>query len=589
MARGAGLKPAARGSGLTLSGDVVAVLGAAFQIGRSALAAYQSVINVTGQNIANVDNADYARQSGRLAALHGVTDYGASPGAGIEIAALTRHIDQALESRLRMARGDQNAAQTKYGALSQVEALYNELTEYDLSTQLNSFFQSFSDLATDPTETTTRDLVLSAADAVVQTLRRLRTGVLTQIDDLNDAATQTVTQVNQITSEVARLNTQIVATEARAPGGAAALRDRRDGLLRDLGELVEVRVREQDNGLVTVYAGSEPLVDFDRARAVTTQTTLTDGVERISVRFADNGGSVLLRGGKLAALAETRDTHLVGQLDQLDELAAALIYEVNRVHTQGRGLIGYANLTGTYAVTDAGAALNSTLAGLPFPVRNGTLFVHVRDQSTGETISRMIEVDLDGLNDDDTTLATLASALGSAPHITAGLTTDNRLTLVADAGYEISFSEDTSGALAALGIGTFFDGIDAGTLTVRTEVASDGRRIAASASGAEGDGTNANLLALVGEQASDLLQGASVLRYHESLITTLGADTSAAQTEYDAASAVYDSLLAQREATSGVSLDEESIKLTQYETAYEGAARFISVLQSLSASVLEMV
>ncbi len=567
----------------------MAILGAAFQIGRSALAAYQSVINVTGQNIANVDNADYTRQSRRLAALHGVTDYGPAPGAGIEIAALTRHIDQALESRLRMARGDQTGAQTKYDALSQVESLYNELTDFDLSTQLNSFFQSFSDLATDPTETTTRDLVLSAADAVVETVRRLRAGVLTQIDDLNDAATQSVAQVNQITSEVARLNTQIVATEARAPGGAAALRDRRDGLLRQLGELVEIRVREQDNGLVTVYAGSEPLVDFDRARELTTQTMLTDGVERISVHFVDSSGTVLLRGGKLAALAQARDTHLVGQLDQLDELAAGLIYEVNKVHTQGRGLVGYASLTGTYAATDASAALNSAAAGLSFPVQNGTLFVHVRDQSTGETISRMIEVDLDGLNDDDTTLATLASALGGVPHITAGLTTDNRLTLVADAGYEISFSEDTSGVLAALGVGTFFDGTDAGTLAVKAEVAGDARLIAASASGAEGDGTNANLLALVGEQASDLLQGASVLGYHESMITTLGTDTSAAQVEYDAASAVYDSLLAQREATSGVSLDEESIKLTQYETAYEGAARFISVLQSLTDSVLEIV
>ncbi len=567
----------------------MAILGAAFQIGRSALAAYQSVINVTGQNIANVGNADYTRQSGRLAALHGVTDYGPAPGAGIEVAALTRHIDQALESRLRVARGDQTAAQTEYDALSQVESLYNELTDYDLSTQLNAFFQSFSDLATDPTETTARDLVLSAADTVVGTFRRLRTSVLTQINDLNDTATQTVAQINQITSEVARLNTQIVTTEARAPGGAAALRDRRDALLRQLGELVEIRVREQDNGLATVYAGSEPLVDFDRARELTTQTTLTGGIERISVHFGDNGGTVLLRGGKLAALAKARDTHLVGQLDKLDELAATLAYEVNKTHTQGRGLLGYAALTGTNAAVDASAALNTSTAGLPFPVQNGTLLVHVRDQSTGETISRMIEVDLDGLNDDDTTLATLAAALGAVPHVTAGLTTDNRLQLAADTGYEISFSEDTSGVLAALGVGTFFEGTDAGTLAVHAEIAADARLIAASASGAEGDGTNANQLALVGEQASELLQGASVLAYHESMITALGTDTSAAQTEYDAASAVYESLFAQREATSGVSLDEESIKLTEYEQAYEGAARFVSVLQTLTDSVLELV
>ena len=49
----------------------MAILGSAFQIGRSALAAYQSAIAITGQNIANVGNANYTRQSGRLAALSG--------------------------------------------------------------------------------------------------------------------------------------------------------------------------------------------------------------------------------------------------------------------------------------------------------------------------------------------------------------------------------------------------------------------------------------------------------------------------------------------------------------------------------------
>ena len=48
-------------------------------------------------------------------------------------------------------------------------------------------------------------------------------------------------------------------------------------------------------------------------------------------------------------------------------------------------------------VRDALAALNSTAANLDFPVQNGTFQVKVRDQATGQTITRMIQIDLDGI------------------------------------------------------------------------------------------------------------------------------------------------------------------------------------------------
>ena len=66
-------------------------------------------------------------------------------------------------------------------------------------------------------------------------------------------------------------------------------------------------------------------------------------------------------------------------------------------------------------------------------------------------------------------------------------------------------------------------------------------------------------------------------------------DTAAANTEQEAADAVYSSLLAQREATSGVSLDEETINLMKYEQSFQGASRFLSVLDTLAQEVLSLV
>ena len=140
--------------------------------------------------------------------------------------------------------------------------------------------------------------------------------------------------------------------------------------------------------------------------------------------------------------------------------------------------------------------LNGTARpSLPFPVQNGTFLVHVRDQATGQTTTRMIEVDLDGLNDDDTTLNSLAAALDNVPGISAAVTGDNRLQLSADSGFEVSFSEDSSHALAALGVGTFFDGTNAATIAVNSAVQDDPRLLATSLDGTPGDGRNAGRLA----------------------------------------------------------------------------------------------
>jgi flagellar hook-associated protein 1 FlgK len=567
-------------------------LGGAFQIGRSALAAYQAALSVTGQNIANLGNPDYARLSGHLSTLHGGPIYGyVRPGAGVWMDQLRRHVDEALEGRLRNALGSRAGAEVIYGALSQTESLYNELTDEDVSTQLSEFFAEFSNLETSPQSSSARNLVIASADTLVRSIRRLRSNLVQQITDLNDAAAAAAQRAGDLTAEIAALNERIVAQEADGVTVAAALRDRRDGLLRELGELMDIQVREQDNGSVNVYVGSEPLVEFNRSRGPIVETVLQDGLELASVRFEDNHGNVILRDGKLFGLLEARDRYLKDQIERFDTLARGLIYEVNRIHSTGVGLVGYEDLLGEYAVIDPDAVLNSDAAGLPFPLENGTFIVHVRDQVTGQEITRQIHVDLDGLNGDDTTLNDLAAALNNVPGLSATVTADNRLQLQAANGQEMWFSEDSSGALAALGLASFFTGQDARDIAIRDEVRADPRLIAASLSGALNDGDNAGRLANLAADTSTstLLGGRSIQDYHEALIADLAVEATAALTAHDAANAVYESLVAQREAISGVSLDEEAINLTKFETAYQGAARYLGVVDALTNELLALL
>jgi flagellar hook-associated protein 1 FlgK len=504
---------------------------------------------------------------------------------------LTRHVDAALESRLRLSLGARSAAEVIYNALSRTESSYNELTDQDISTQLSEFFAQFSELETVPQSNSARGLTIATADTLITAIQRQRTGLVNQIADLNDAATAAAEQAGELTAEIASLNVLISRQEADGMTVASALRDRRDALLRDLGELMDIQVREQESGAVNVYIGSEPLVEFDRSRGPVVETTLEDGIEIAAVRFSDTHGTVVMTGGKLFGLLQARDLYLQDQIDRFDTLAAGLIYEVNRIHSSGVGLTGYAELLGEYAVNDPTAVLDSTAAGLPFPLENGTFIVHVRDTVTGQEITRQIHVDLDGLNGDDTTLNSLAADLNGVPGLSATVTTDNRLLLEADADQELWFSEDSSGALAALGLASFFTGQDARDIGIRDELRADPRLIATSLSGALNDGGNAGRVAnlALSTSTSTLLGQRSIQDYHESLIADLAVEASSALVDHEAAQAVYEGLYAQREAISGVNLDEEAVNLTRYETAYQGAARYLSVVESLTDEIMGLL
>ncbi|MCC6360425.1 MAG: flagellar hook-associated protein FlgK [Phycisphaerales bacterium] len=568
------------------------MLGPSFQIGRSALAAYQAALSVAGQNIANVGNPDYTRQTGRLAALAaGPSIGGIRPGAGVTLASLRRNVDEALESRLRLAAAQRSGAEQVSQSLRQTEALYNELSDQDISSQLSELFGAFGSLQTQPGDSTQRDLILGSADGLVRSFTRIRSGLVQQVRELNDQATVVANHANSIIGEVARLNQQVVVAEADGVTVASALRDRRDSLIRDLGEIMDITTREQPGGAVNVYINSQPLVDFNRSRGIAVDRVLEDGLEIASVRFADDRTPITVREGKLAGLLTSRDNYIRDQLTRLDTLAGGLIYEVNKIHSSGAGLVGYTSLTSERAVLSTSAVLNTTDAGLPFPVRNGTFFVKVRDVESGAVTTRQIDIDLDGLNGNDTTLESLRAQLDAVPGVAATIGADNRLSLAADNGSDISFADDNSGVLAALGLATFFKGTNAATIGIADAVDADPRLIAASVSGAANDGENAGRMAQLAasDVTSALLGNRSIANYHSDMVGDLAVIGGAALDGYEAADAVYQGLYAQRESISGVSLDEEAINMTKYERAYQGAARYITVLNEMTDEVLRLL
>ncbi len=562
----------------------------ALQIGRSALLSYQAALQVVGNNIANAGNASYTRQSTGLAAIPPSSGTTLQIGNGVGVIAIQRNISDAVESRLRQSRSDRASAESEDAALSRIESILNPLGDSNLASELQAFFDSFAGLQNNPENVAGRRLVLSAGARLAQTIRQTRADLLATRQQANREIEFAVGQANQLAAQVAELNVRIVTAESASQSPAAALRDQRDDLLRQLSEIVGISTREQPGGAVNVYIGNEPLVFFGTSRGLTT-TTESVGAGRFDavVRFTANNGQVAIASGKLAGLTAARDQHVDTQIERLDRFAAALIAEVNRVHSQGQGLSGFTSLTAGYPVGDAGVALNSAAAGLPLAPRSGTFYVDVRNTATGTVVRTAVHVDADGLGG-DTTLNSLAADISAAVgNLTATVQADGTLSLSAADGFTFQFASDSSNVLAALGLNAYFSGRDASDIAVSADIAGAPERLAASVSGLPGDGANAGRIAALIEAPATSLGGASLLAFHQGSVGIQAVSAAASRSGLQAADAILSSLVAQREAVSGVNLDEEAVKLVTYQRAYEGAARYLSVVDELLRTLLGLV
>ena len=143
--------------------------------------------------------------------------------------------------------------------------------------------------------------------------------------------------------------------------------------------------------------------------------------------------------------------------------------------------------------------------------------------------------------------------------------------------------------MAALGINTFFVGTDAQSVAVDVFLDSRPDLISSAQVNEVGDGGNAGRLASLLNASSNQLNGMSILGYYNSKVSRVAVDSSAARNAVEASNVVVISLRAEREAISGVSLDEEVINLLKFQRAFQAAARFIRVVDEMIQTLLGLV
>jgi len=621
---------------------------APIELGKRGLVATTQGLQTVGHNLSNASVEGYSRQRVEMSASPPLyepqlnrEETPGQIGQGVEVTRITRIRDLLLEGRIVSEQNAQGFWEARDKYILMMEQVYNEPTDHSVRTLLDKFWESWQDLSLHPSEIASRRSVLERGQALVDGIHSRYRGLKAVRDMLEGDVQGSVARVNELTSQIAALNLQIVKSQALGDN-PNDLQDRRDLLVGQLSGLIDITVRRNDpTGEFVLTTGGVHIVQGGHWEKVDLKA---DGLnEGYSVPvWQDTQQAAIFRGGTIASLMQMRDGDARQEIQSLDLMAVNFTDLVNEVHRQGFGLNGergpdffvqrpfVENVNGNYDSKGTGA-FDSTwvfrvtgtntlqakdsigLAGtLTLPGRQGNVTVDYRPTDTVEDL--ITRINLSGaevvarLNSEGklSLKATPAADTGNPDFVLRGLEDSGQFLvgysgILAASGPAGAYTWQKADAVQALrqpgpgGAAAAAPGAQfsvaplahpAAWIEVNPKLALDPGSVAA-ASGVDGrsagigDGTTA--LAIAQLRTTPVMVGVTSTfdSYFADRVAGIGLKGEEANRTLDTVKLVMKDLTDTREALSGVNTDEELSAMITYQNGYAAIARFVSTFDQM--------
>jgi flagellar hook-associated protein FlgK len=493
---------------------------AAFQTANRALTASQTLLNVTGNNIANVNTEGYTRQRVDLTSIYnsGLNQKFAnvattSTSQGVEATGVSQIRDVFLDNRYRAENSDNSKYTAIKSGLSDLMDIVDEIRTDGLQSQLADFGKQLETLSESPTD---KDIALTVRTSA-QSLTSILNSYAQQVTEVRDQAIYdlkagVVTDFNSVVESIANLNTQIKEEEING-NTPNELYDKRNALIDQLSGYAKIKVTTSTEEISSDISVANLNISLYDETSGTSIKLVEDG--KFSTISLDTDGDTVK-----VQLSSTIDNH---DSDITDHFTSGSI----------KGYLDVINGEGSYASTD----------GNDF---RGTLYyMHALD-----TFASTFADTFNTLNDTDTT-DTADDPLFAASDGSSKITALN--IAVSDQWLKDSMAINSAAYGAASGDNT-------NVLRMIKALSSN-----ISFTDAE----------------TGLKFNGSFTDYMTGVVAELSSDISLNDDYLDTSDSVLSSLAASRDSVSGVSLDEEGVNLLAYQKSYNAAARFMTVLDEM--------
>lgn len=308
-------------------------------IGKTAVLANSRLLNTTGNNIANINTPGYVRQRTTFVA----EQFGLGVGQGTT----ERLVNEFTQKQLR--RDTTNAAySSQYLAeANRLDALFSNAAN-SIATGMNNLFQQIQTANNDPTQLSNRQLVIGTSQSLLDQFNSMSTLIADQEQFLNQQLDANVSEVNDLISQIAAYNNDIVSYGSSSSRPVPLdLLDRRDNAILKLAEYVDIQTVDSNSGEKLVFMASGQALVVERGEFnLLSLRGEPDPNDRIIELTLQSNNNVKLEldaqgvGGKIGALTDYRLQVINPTQRQLGQLSLALADSMNTQNKLGLTLNG---------------------------------------------------------------------------------------------------------------------------------------------------------------------------------------------------------------------------------------------------------
>ena len=325
------------------------------------LIADTGALQITNNNIANANTPGYSREVPVLQEAEPTNEGNLSGGNGVVLEGYQSVRDELVSKQIQQVTTSQSSANAQLSSLQQIQPTFTTSTQ-DIGTEISALFTSLSSLSTNPTSAADRQGVLAAGNNLATAFNTASSVLTKQQAALNTPVDQDVSQINQLTRQIAALNPQI-AQLTSSGHDAGSLQDQQDQLVLKLSALTNVSVTQTAQGETLSTGNGTALVVGSQSFALKT-TTGSDGMQHV----LDSNGvdmTAAISSGDLGGSIQMRDQTIPGLLNQLDTLANQFASAFNAAQAKGfdqNGAVGgnFFNVSATVAGSAASISMAIT-------------------------------------------------------------------------------------------------------------------------------------------------------------------------------------------------------------------------------------
>lgn len=557
-------------------------LAAALNAGKTSLFTNQKSIEITGNNISNVNTEGYSRQKPVFSDFPSLNFGDFFVGQGVKVSGVVRDYDVFVSEQLLDKNQQLGSEDAKSTPLAELERIFS-VGDENLATEIDRFFDAWQELSTNPSGQVERDIVIQRGELLAAEFNTIARDLENVQNNINDTVRSELDAVNLKLTQIADLNQRIQNLESTGQT-ANSFRDQRDLLLQELTYSLGVQSFPDAAGAINVQLpGGLPLVQSGTALQLEAVVQGDDLKLELAIgnsRFDVSGRNL---GGKFAGLLEIRDQFVPELQQDLNKTAYQLVQQVNSRHEQGTGLDGS---TGIPFFQNPG---NHTSQGYASATS---------DYFTGGTIALQVGGEDHSFTLDPASgpysLDELASAINSATGADLTATTsqqgDGRYALVLTPEYDLANNSPLSvqvdlSALGTTGGAAVPEFSMPSMANLMAMALQNPSQVAAGSSSAPGDNTNALAIAALKDEKA--VNGEDTfVSFYGKMAARVGVEASQNRLAQTGSQDALTQLQNLRDAKVGVSLEEEMIALIKYQRGFEASAKLLSTVDEMMATVL---